>query len=438
MGMGGLEPLPRGAGPHLRHRPAALDLRVLDTTDPAAVAGSSTSSASSTRSSSRRRSRAPRSRPAATWPLLGAHRRRRPSRFVAITDPGTELAELAAERGFRARVREPARHRRPLLGAVVLRPRAGALLGVDVARLLARRRRWPRRSARRCRRRRTPGCGSAPSSARRRWPAGTSSPSSSPEEIATFGLWLEQLVAESTGKHGTGVVPVAGEPLGPPEVYGDDRLFVALGARRTTASTPLADAGHPVVELAYGGPLDLGGQVLLWELATAAVRRGARHQPVRPAQRGRGQGGHRPRCWPTGLPDDRHRAARRRCSTRCGPATTSPSRPSSTPATRRARRASRRPARALRDRLRVATTVGIGPRFLHSTGQLHKGGPPTGVFVQVVGRRRRSTCAIPGAALRFSTLKQAQAAGDLLTLQRPRPAGRPGARSTTCCVEATR
>ena len=87
------------------------------------------------------------------------------------------------------------------------------------------------------------------------------------QDIETFGLWLEQLLAESTGKQGTGVIPIAGERLGPPEVYGDDRLFVGIGEHHGLA--PLADAGHPVVELGYGGPLDLGGQVLLWELATA-------------------------------------------------------------------------------------------------------------------------------------------------------------------------
>jgi hypothetical protein len=79
---------------------------------------------------------------------------------------------------------------------------------------------------------------------------------------------------------------------------------------------------------------------------------------------------------------------------------------------------------ALRDRLRVATTVGLGPRFLHSTGQLHKGGPDTGVFVQVVGDDPDDV-AIPGAPYGFSTLKHAQADGDLLTLRdRKRRAGR--------------
>ena len=94
-----------------------------------------------------------------------------------------------------------------------------------------------------------------------------------PDDLATFGLWLEQLLAESTGKDGTGIVPVVGEPLGDPAVYGEDRLFVAVGEPEAAAAgrlDALADAGHPVVVLPGGGAFaDLGGQVLLWELATA-------------------------------------------------------------------------------------------------------------------------------------------------------------------------
>ena len=191
-----------------------------------------------------------------------------------------------------------------------------------------------------------------------------------------------------------------------------------------------------MVELALRtDPLDLGGQVLLWEVATAAVRRGARHQPLRPAQRGRGQGGHRPRCSTTGRTDDRDRARSPTLLDQVGPGDYVAIQAYVDPeagvvdAIEDART-------AIRDRLRVATTVGLGPRFLHSTGQLHKGGPPTGVFVQVVGDDPDDV-AIPGQPFGFSTLKQAQADGDLAHPAAPRPAGRRASPSTTS-LEVTR
>ena len=153
-----------------------------------------------------------------------------------------------------------------------------------------------------------------------------------PDEIAAFGLWLEQLVAESTGKEGTGIVPVAGEPLGPPEVYGDDRLFVAIGPH--PGLDDLVAAGHPVVELAYGDPLDLGAPGAAVGGGGGALGGGARDQPLRPARRGRGQGGDQPGPG-RGPPRHRAGAASSRSSPRSGRATTWPCRPSSTPATRR-------------------------------------------------------------------------------------------------------
>jgi hypothetical protein len=244
-----------------------------------------------------------------------------------------------------------------------------------------------------------------------------------PDDQATFGLWLEQLLAESTGKDGTGVVPVVGEPLAAPDAYGDDRIFVAVGdGTQPDRLAALADAGHPVVVLPFGGDFaDLGGQVLLWELATALV--GALlgihpfDQPDVAAAKAAtakvlAEGPPAIEVQPLddlldqvvpgdyvaiqafvdpggGVVDDIERARV-----------------------------------ALRDRLRVATTVGLGPRFLHSTGQLHKGGPATGVFVQVVDDAAEDV-PIPGADYGFAALERAQADGDLVTLrERGRRAGR--------------
>ncbi len=230
-------------------------------------------------------------------------------------------------------------------------------------------------------------------------------------EIETTGLWLEQLLAESTGKHGTGVIPIAGERLGPPEVYGDDRLFVGIGEHH--GLDRLAEAGHPVVELPSRGPDGLGELVLTWEVATAlcgaalginpfdqpnvaeakaatneVLERGVGDIATTPlddllAQVGPGdyvaiQAYVDPEAGAVDLLEDARTA--------------------------------------IRDRYRVATTVGLGPRFLHSTGQLHKGGPPSGVFIQVVGDDPVDV-PIPGKPFGFSTLKHAQAEGDLTTLQ---------------------
>lgn len=230
-------------------------------------------------------------------------------------------------------------------------------------------------------------------------------------EIDTVGLWLEQLLAESTGKHGTGVIPVAGERLGPPEVYGDDRLFVGIGEHHGLA--PLAAAGHPVVELPSEGVDGLGALVFTWEVATALCGAALGINPF----------------------DQPNVAEAKEATARVldqGPSSVAPEPLAALldrvgPGDYVAIQAYVDPesgvvdqledARtAIRDRYRVATTVGLGPRFLHSTGQLHKGGPPSGVFVQVVGDDPVDV-PIPGRPFGFSALKRAQAEGDLLTLR---------------------
>jgi hypothetical protein len=235
-----------------------------------------------------------------------------------------------------------------------------------------------------------------------------------PDEVASFGLWVEQLVAESTGKEGTGILPVVDEPLGPPDVYGDDRLFVALGPGFRDELDALAEAGHPVVELAYTDRFDIGAEVLRWELATclagALLGINPFNQPdVTQAKTATDK------VLSEGLPDvPTEPLAGLLDQVRPGDyisvqAYVDP---------RDEVVGQIQDARVrMRDHYRVATTVGIGPRFLHSTGQFHKGGPPTGVFVQVVGDDP-DDLAIPGRPFGFSTLKQAQAAGDLQTLRR--------------------
>ena len=233
--------------------------------------------------------------------------------------------------------------------------------------------------------------------------------------MSTFGLWLEQLLAESTGKHGTGVVPVADEALGPVDVYGADRLFVSIGdVGHPIGLDVVADAGHPVFELDLDDPLDLGAQVVVWEVATAICGAVLGINPF-----------------------DQPNVAEAKEATNTVLADGAGALPSATLAeTLRSVKpgdylavqayldpddedvaALQEVRLELRDEYKVATTFGLGPRFLHSTGQLHKGGPPTGVFLQVVGADP-SDADIPGQEFTFSQLKHAQADGDLLTLAR--------------------
>ena len=260
--------------------------------------------------------------------------------------------------------------------------------------------------------------------------------------LRPVGAWVEQLVAESTGKEGQGIVPVDGEPLGDPSIYDDDRVFVELTLAgdhddgRTARLDALANAGHPVITLPLADPFDLGAHFLTWELATAAAGSLLDIKPVRRAERLRKQGQHRnassARSRPPARPSRFLRvpaptacsplAARRPTSTPrlpagwppSAPATTAPSRPTST--ARPAHDAALRVIQALlRDGLRRAVTLGYGPRFLHSTGQLHKGGPDTGVFLQITADRTDDV-QVPDRGYSFGTLIDAQAQGDFESL----------------------
>ena len=246
--------------------------------------------------------------------------------------------------------------------------------------------------------------------------------------IASFGLWAEQLIAESTGKEGKGILPVADEPLGDPEVYGDDRVFVAMslaGEADSQADARLAaleQAGHPVVHLRLDDRYDLGQEFFRWEFATAVAGAVLRINPF-----------------------DQPNVAESKANTKAVLAGRDPPSPAASAAELERFLAGIRPGDylaimaylpptaendrrlaairlRLRDRLRVATTLGYGPRFLHSTGQLHKGGPPTGHFLQIA-EPSPEDLAIPGQPFGFRELEAAQAEGDLRALRsRGRPA----------------
>jgi transaldolase/glucose-6-phosphate isomerase len=250
--------------------------------------------------------------------------------------------------------------------------------------------------------------------------------------IYDLGAWLEQLLAESTGKEGKGLIPVDREPLGSPGVYGTDRLFVYLrlasapDARQDEAVQALERAGHPVVRITVPGAYDLGAEFFRWEFATAVAGAvlgiNAFDQPDVEASKVATRRltdeyektGTLPPESPMRVSEGRLAAALRAHlgTIKPGDYVAILAYVEMNSAHEAALQAIRR---AVRDRYRVATCLGFGPRFLHSTGQAYKGGPNTGVFLQI-------TCddaadlPVPGRTYTFGVVKAAQARGDLEVL----------------------
>jgi hypothetical protein len=245
-------------------------------------------------------------------------------------------------------------------------------------------------------------------------------------QIEAMGLWLEQLLAESTGKEGKGLVPVAGEPLGDPIVYGRDRVFVFLELEGDTSMAAQRDslvkAGHPVVNIKLRNALDEAEEFFCWEFATATAGALLGIDPfdepnVQESKdntnrilSGSGNG----KIEAQGVkPSDESAIAQVLESVKPGDYFDFAAFIQQTPERDELLQAMRVAVRAA---TKAATTLGYGPRFLHSTGQLHKGGPNSGVFLQLVGGDKIAV-AIPGQPFDFGTLKNAQALGDYQSLQ---------------------
>jgi transaldolase/glucose-6-phosphate isomerase len=271
--------------------------------------------------------------------------------------------------------------------------------------------------------------------------------------IADLGAWLEQLLAESTGKNGKGLIPVDREPLGPPEVYGADRLFAYLrldpspDAAQDAAIEALEHAGHPVVRIAIAEPYDLGQEFFHWELATAVAGAiiginpfdqpdvEASKEVTRTLAAEYEANGALPLETPifeeTGIAlftDERNATALtgavsgdrslvgylRAHLNRLGAgdyfgALAYLDRNQAHEIELQTMR------RAVRDARHVATVVGFGPRFLHSTGQAYKGGPNRGVFLQITSEPLVDL-PVPGKRYTFGVVELAQARGDFQVL----------------------
>jgi transaldolase/glucose-6-phosphate isomerase len=360
--------------------------------------------------------------------------------FVAVTDPGTPLEKLARERGFRGVFSAPPEvgGRYSALTPFGLVP--AALLGVEVEHLLARAREMadacaPRESADT-----NPGLrlGAAMGELARAGRDKVTFVTS--HSLASFPDWIEQLIAESTGKtilaggERRGIVPVAGEPLGGPEAYGDDRFFAALlldgdeVEEIEDALSGLEKAGHPAARFHLADRYDLGAEMFRWEVATAAagavlgvnpfdqpdvqlakelsakMMKAAESGTLPPSEGevrvdGAAELHHALNNWVQGaqagdyLGIHAYLAPRARTSEEL---------------------------RALQARLhgmtRLAVTLGYGPRFLHSTGQLHKGGSDRCRFLQIVDEPAEDV-AVPETSFTFGTLIRAQAEGDRQALE---------------------
>jgi glucose-6-phosphate isomerase len=337
------------------------------------------------------------------------------SRFVAITDPGTPLEALASERGFRRTFLNPSDigGRYSALSYFGLVP--GALIGADLDGLLHRAADMAGACGPQVRSKDNPGA----------WLGATVDESALAgrdkltlvldPQIRSFGFWVEQLIAESTGKEGKGIVPVEGEDVGAPDVYGSDRLFIGIGGERVAKELDrLREAGHPVIHLQLEDPIDLGGEFFRWEFATAVAGAVLGIQPfdqpnVQEAKDATKKLLARGEHSQAGTDDLEPLLRQVRPGDYLGIQAYVPRNPDTEGQLHEARM-------RLRDRLKVATTVGFGPRFLHSTGQLHKGGPNTGVFVQVVDPPAQDV-SIPGQRYSFGDLIAAQALGDLQSLR---------------------
>ncbi|NVO32170.1 glucose-6-phosphate isomerase [Hymenobacter lapidiphilus] len=265
-----------------------------------------------------------------------------------------------------------------------------------------------------------------------------------PENLSDFGLWLEQLVAESTGKQGTGILPLAGDPLSAPAVYGSDRVFVYVGYesqpdeenRQKVAA--LQAAGHPIITILLRDALDLGAEFFRWEVATAVASAVLGINPfdqpnVQAAktatnrlmevveQQGQLPQTSAPLASENGL--DYYASGSGNSAEAVLKAFFGQTKPGDylcvqaylmeTPALNTELDALRA---LVQQRLHLATAAGYGPRFLHSTGQYHKGGPDTGLFLQLTTDHPHDL-PLPGRPYTFGTFQNAQAAGDLQALQ---------------------
>jgi glucose-6-phosphate isomerase len=362
--------------------------------------------------------------------------------FVVVTDPGSLLEQQALDRGYRRVFLNFADigGRYSALSYFGLVPIA--LMGIDVVELLAR----AAEMVAECRKpvAENPGVmlgvvmGEMAQSGRNKLTL------IMPDSIATLGSWLEQLIAESTGKLGTGIIPVAAEPVGSADDYGADRLFAYFrladepDTKLDAQLDELEAAGHPVVRIEMRDPMDLGREFFRWEVATATA---GKVLGINPFDQPNVQESKDNTNANLGIFRDRGEFDEGEPSLSAGALSFYTDSTADTAADVLAEffamaregdylailayleeneattTGMDKIRRRVRDSFKVAVTAGYGPRYLHSTGQLHKGGPNTGLFLVLTANEDRDA-PIPGEPFTFGVFKQAQALGDLEALRK--------------------
>ena len=374
-------------------------------------------------------------------------------RFVAITDPGTPLEQIAYERGFRSLWLAPTDVGGRFSALSVFGILPMELMAIDSVAVWTSARRMAASCAAGTSTPDNPGTrlGAALFNA---YEAGRDkvtfvcSPS-----LTAFGMWAEQLIAESTGKEGVGLVPIVGEPVGEADQYGDDRIFVALelagedDSGRDIWLDALRQEGHPVMKFVLDNRYQIGAEFIRWQIAVASAGflmginpfdqpdvQGSKNRTkaiLDSYKAGTGMPDRAPIAMGSGwvvfadLERDKELASQQngdgleswlsahlgraqvpdyvalQAFVACEPRTLS---------------AFQEIRRLLCERRGVATTLGWGPAFLHSTGQLHKGGPDNGIFLQITADDSEDI-EIPGAGYSFGRLVRAQSLGDLAALE---------------------
>lgn len=345
--------------------------------------------------------------------------------FVAITDDRTPLVKLAEQDGFRHIFLNPPDigGRYSVLSYFGLVP--AALIGINIAALLDRAEAMRRGCAADVPDYQNAGAwlgvcmGTLALSGRDKLTLVTS------PSIAAFELWVEQIIAESTGKESKGIIPVSNEPIMEPDCYGDDCLFIYLRVvddenhAADVAVSRLISSGQPAIVLQLKDIYDIGGEFFRWEFATAVAGAILGIQPFdQPdVQKSKdvtarlleefSKSGHLPKLETTGSLADllSHAAKSRYLAVMAYLRQTS-----------EMDRALRKLRRKVSETYRIATTLGYGPRFLHSTGQLYKGGKNTGLFFQLTVDHEKDL-SVPGKPYSFGTVADAQALGDFQALQ---------------------
>lgn len=445
MGMGGSSLCPEVLRTSFGSAPGQPVLHVLDTTDPVAIA--ELTRALDARhtgfivSSKSGKTLETLSHFAHFWKFVTDAGITEPGRhFISVSDPGSSLTQTGQERSFRRVFQNPEDigGRYSALSYFGLVP--AAVMGIDITALLERAHAMRWLCAPRVPGDLNPGLVLGTVFGMLHDRGRDKVTILAPDRIAAYSLWAEQLIAESTGKEGKGIIPIGSEPIGDPSVYGDDRLFVALRLGDDAVFDPAVDAlrqaGLPVITFELSDLLDLGAEFFRWEFATAVAgaalhidafdepnvqeskdntnsvlaryeKEGALPQD-RPAASGDGITvfGN-----VSGSPGDalrQHLDTARHGDYVALMAYLTPNAANEA--------AVQRLRTQIRNHHRIATTFGFGPRFLHSTGQLHKGGPNTGVYIQITADDREDV-AIPEQPFTFSVLKAAQAAGDWESLR---------------------